>query len=341
MHVYELPWEIGPWEIGECGRVLNGVGSEPGLRGCTMKPEGGFSLEAWAAANRCVAGDAVEFKVRAEHHADHVAALLVKFELAGPREDVFCSGDQYWLDFALGPKRQQTDVRFVDHWRPDRFRRAGSIFLVPPGECLQLRCLGGAQSSIICRAPPQSFPEWMPQSPVSNGSRLEAILDIGDANVHQLLARLAQEMQRPGLAGDLLIEMMISQLLLEISSYWTSAVDQVRGGLSDWQWRKIRDRVNAPGSLPTLTELAKLCEMSPRHLTRAFRASRGCSIGAFVKQRQFALANQLLSTSRPVKEIASLVGFSSASAFIHAYAKDAGITPHQFRLQRSGAAPPP
>lgn len=302
-----------------------------------MRQEREFRLESWAEENRCVAGEAVEFNVRAEHHAEHAAALLVNFELAGPREDVFFSGDGYWLDFALGAKRQQTDVRFADHWGPNRFHRAGSIFLVPPGECLHLRSLGGSQSSIICRLPPDLPAEWMPRKPVSDDAKLEAILDVHDANVHQLLVRLAKEMRSPGFAGDFLIEMMISQLLLEIGRYWISTEQQTGGGLSVWQLRRVEDRLNEAGVPPTLAELAALCDLSPRHLTRAFRAARGCSIGAFVRQRQFDRANQLLSTTRSIKEIASLVGFRSASAFVHAYAKHAGITPHQSRLQRVGA----
>ena len=39
------------------------------------------------------------------------------------------------------------------------------------------------------------------------------------------------------------------------------------------------------GPLPSLAELAELCALSVRQLTRGFRASRGCSLGEHIAQR--------------------------------------------------------
>jgi AraC family transcriptional regulator len=82
---------------------------------------------------------------------------------------------------------------------------------------------------------------------------------------------------------------------------------------------------------PTLAELAGLCKLSVRQLTRGFRTSRGCSIGDHVAHSRLDNAKQLLSTEQSVKAIAYSLGFSSPSSFSYAFRRSVGETPRQFR----------
>jgi AraC family transcriptional regulator len=77
--------------------------------------------------------------------------------------------------------------------------------------------------------------------------------------------------------------------------------------------------------------LAALCNLSVRHLARGFRASRGCSIGEYVAQRQIDHAKRLLTTDESTKSIAYTLGFATSSSFIYAFREATGQTPRQFR----------
>ena len=83
---------------------------------------------------------------------------------------------------------------------------------------------------------------------------------------------------------------------------------------------------------PTLTELAQICNMSVRQLTRGFRASRGCSIGDYITQSRIYTAKRLLASDESIKAIARSMGFASPSSFSYAFRRGAGVTPRQFRM---------
>jgi len=101
--------------------------------------------------------------------------------------------------------------------------------------------------------------------------------------------------------------------------------------LAPWRLRIIDDRLAACRAAPTLTELAGLCRLSVRQLTRGFRASRGCSIGEYVARSQLDHAKQLLATEESIKSIAYSMGFTSPSNFSTAFRRATGQTPRQFR----------
>jgi AraC family transcriptional regulator len=101
--------------------------------------------------------------------------------------------------------------------------------------------------------------------------------------------------------------------------------------LAPWRLRIIDERLEALRVAPTLAELAGLCSLSVRQLTRGFRASRGCSIGEYVAQSQIDHAKRLLASEESVKTIAYSMGFASPSSFSYAFRRATGLTPRQFR----------
>src|SRR3546814_17109649 len=83
-------------------------------------------------------------------------------------------------------------------------------------------------------------------------------------------------------------------------------------------------------ALPTY-RLAELCGVSVRQLTRSFRTARGCSVGAFVVDRQIAHAKRMLAADEGVGAIAIALGFSSSSNFCAALRRSVGMTPGQYQ----------
>jgi AraC family transcriptional regulator len=162
--------------------------------------------------------------------------------------------------------------------------------------------------------------------------RLEAGLDIPDANIRRLLLRLAEEMRNPGFASKALVELIVVQLAIELGRYCATVKESpATGGLAPWRLRLIDERLREVRETPTLSELAALCNLSVRQLTRAFRTSRGYSIGDHVAQCRIDNAKRLLATDESVKAIAYALGFASPSSFSFAFRCATGQTPREFR----------
>jgi AraC family transcriptional regulator len=106
--------------------------------------------------------------------------------------------------------------------------------------------------------------------------------------------------------------------------------------------RLIDDRLRESLAAPTLSELATLCNMSVRQLTRAFRTSRRRSIGDHMAQCRLDHAKRLLTDDRSIKSVAYSLGFSSPSSFSYAFRRATGQSPREFqqRVSRTPRAAP-
>jgi AraC family transcriptional regulator len=211
--------------------------------------------------------------------------------------------------------------------------------MLPRGEALQFRSDGGRQSSIICKLGAEQIREWFEEKLEWTDRRLQASLDISNDNIRSLLRRLGQELRYPGFGSRQMAELIAAQISIELGRY-CGAIDETTatGGLASWRLRIIDERLAEVREAPMLTELASLCNMSVRQLTRGFRASRGCSIGDYITQHQIDAAKKLLATGDSIKAIARTMGFSSPSSFSYAFRRGAGVTPRQARNRQNGPA---
>ena len=93
----------------------------------------------------------------------------------------------------------------------------------------------------------------------------------------------------------------------------------------------IDERIDKSGPSPRLTELADLCALSVRQLTRGFRISHRCSLGEYIACRQMDRAKILLSNNVSIKEVAYATGYISASNFSIAVHRLSGMSPKHYR----------
>lgn len=270
-----------------------------------------------------------QMTIDAEVRVPLATAQLVRFDLYGPIAGVLGGTDDYRLDLSLTGRPSNARACYHHHWNPHRFERLGKVYIVPPHETMQA-CSDGisSQTSLLCHIKPQALPaelQWTDR-------RLEASLDIRDSNVRGLLLRLAHETSYPGFASGMLVELIIAQLGIELARY-CGRVNELpsSGGLSAWRLRLIDERLGEVRDAPTLDELATLCKLSVRQLTRGFRASRGCSIGTYVANARIDHAKRMLLCDESVKSISYSLGFSSPSSFCYAFRRAAGVTPREFR----------
>ena len=271
-------------------------------------------------------------RIEAQIRVPSARAELGRFNLIEPLDRLVCD-DFYRVDLCLTPRPKNTRARYTDHWGPKHFEPLGDMYVVPPGRVLRIKTDGGIQQrSVICYLDPESMQKWLQDDFTWEDSCLKGALNICGADIRNLLFRLANELRTPGFGSDALVELIADQVTLELGRYCTVIKDtRLEGGLAPRRLRLIDERLNEVSRMPTLSELAKLCDLSVRQLTRAFRVSRGCSIAEYIAQHQLRNAKRLLLTEQSVKSIAYSLGFASPSSFSCAFRRATGQAPGEFR----------
>lgn len=272
-------------------------------------------------------------EIDAEFQCPAAEVILARLNHEKPDRNMFRREKVYWIDLCLTPRRPNAQARFSDHWGPNRFAQMGSIIALPPRKRLELRSAGGRHASLICQLKAETVDKWLPEDFVWTERRLEASLNIASEPIKALLLRLNHELRAPAIASGDLCNAIVAQLAIELARYFLAASDaDEKGGLASWRQRLIEERLirrNEP--FPSVVELASLCRMSTRQLSRAFRASKGCSLSDYLAQSRIEAAKRWLCANDSIRDISDHLGFSSQSSFTAAFRRSTGTTPNAFR----------
>lgn len=276
-------------------------------------------------------------EVDAEIQLAHAHVFLARLDHEGPGQHTFRRDRVYWIDFCLTPRRPNADARFCDHWSPARYAQLGSLIALPPREQVELRSTGGRHASLICQLQAEAVERWLPEDYVWTERRLEASLGIANEAIKALMLRLNEELKTPCSSSVALCDAIVAQLAIELARHFAAAsAADTKGGLASWRLRAVDERIADPSAIyPTAAELASLCRLSPRQFSRAFRASRGCSIGSYLAQARIEAAKRRLLTKVSINQIAAALGYSSQSSFSASFRRSTGTTPGMFRKQSS------
>ncbi|MET1756674.1 AraC family transcriptional regulator [Novosphingobium sp. RD2P27] len=270
--------------------------------------------------------------VDAELVGRSITAQIVRFDMPTPTASVHAIEDRYHLNMCLTPRPLSSRGGYAKRWGPHRLERLGDIFLLPPGESLYIRGGSGRQASLICHLDP-ALVHGLAGRPLEwSDQHLAGTLDIASARVRAILFRLTEEVRHPGLGWKRMLDFLAGELALELARYSLEVAERpATGGLSGWRLRLIDEHLAEDTRAPTLQELADLCSISVRQLTRGFRVSRGCSIGDYIQQRRMEAAKRMLMAGESVKAIAFAMGFASPSSFTFAFRRAVGASPSTFR----------
>jgi AraC family transcriptional regulator len=165
-------------------------------------------------------------------------------------------------------------------------------------------------------------------------------LSLEGESLRGLFRRIEREVVTPGFASALLLDGLCLSLLVETARALRTAKARShrKGGLSARNLRLIEDRIHLDETVPTLAQLGEMCQLSPRHLVRAFHAETGRTVGDYVQRVKLERAQHLLSDSTlPIAEIARRVGFSSPAAFSTAFRRLCGQAPSTYRMSNRTA----
>jgi AraC family transcriptional regulator len=157
------------------------------------------------------------------------------------------------------------------------------------------------------------------------------------ASVRDPVARDLLLSMRPALAArpEETSELFVDHVALALSIHLARRYGDVAalplrwgGGLAPWQERRAKELLDAHiGGGITLDVLARACELSIRHFTRAFRQSTGIAPHQWLQYRRMEKAKQLLEkSSDSLSSIALDCGFADQSHFIRTFSRVVGVT---------------
>lgn len=109
----------------------------------------------------------------------------------------------------------------------------------------------------------------------------------------------------------------------------TDLSDQHVGGILKPAFDYINKNTNKPC---TLTEVAKICHVSPSYFSKLFLKETGENYSVYILRRRIELSKDLLKrTDKTITQIASELDFCDAGHFIKSFKKVEGTTPGNYR----------
>ncbi|MBB3226084.1 AraC family transcriptional regulator of adaptative response/methylated-DNA-[protein]-cysteine methyltransferase [Luteibacter sp. Sphag1AF] len=101
---------------------------------------------------------------------------------------------------------------------------------------------------------------------------------------------------------------------------------------------QVRIALDTSERAPNLTELARIAELSPSHLQRAFRRRYGVSPAEYARARRFGQLRSALRDGSAVTDAVYEAGFGSGSRVYEHSDRLLGMTPASYRAGGAGAS---
>jgi len=268
-------------------------------------------------------------------------AMRVDYDRDYPVTGDWYSEDIHFFDMTLSARPPGSRGYFRE--AAGGFRSLGKVFFMPAGHHFHGEGGPGRQQSLSLFLKARIAGEDALDFGENLAPVLASCIRLESGTVQALLTRMLREVAQPSFASELLLEGLSLTLLVETARLLHRLRERHfrKGGLSPRRLKTIEERVRNGGRATSIAELAALCQLSRRHLIRAFRAETGETIGGFVQRLTTDRAKALLSGSeKPVSGIAAELGFATAAAFSAAFHRATGQSPRDFRSsQRFGSQP--
>ena len=271
---------------------------------------------------------------------DNATVVVRRMERTVFEQELKEGAEHYRFDLCLTPRPDNITACYADRWGGHRVEPLGRFFIIPPGEKLTLSYDDSndnndvPHTAVSCFMSPDLFTKWFEGELDWPSWRLEKALHINEMSMQASFKMVAREVLNPVFSSVNMLEFLVPQLAVLASRYLSqNENEQIKGGLAVWRLRLIEERVKEIGKAPTLEELAAVCKLSSRQLSRGFRVSRGCSIGTYIEQVRFESAKRLILDGEHIKHVARQMGYASQSSFSQAFRRATGMTPSNFQYR--------
>jgi AraC family transcriptional regulator len=267
-----------------------------------------------------------------------------KYRWSQPVEVIWSTEKRcYLLSMALDGQETATVVTDLRTGQRRELDPKARTIMVPPRQLLKCNSEAGQVRSLRCVLDAELVESYLNAIPMWDWSRvsLDKTHNLSGTQIEWLLRRMYREICQPDFATVSVIEALAKQLSVEIlrkfcppradrSEYW--------GGLSPRHKRLIRERVNSHQPLPDREELADLCDMTIRHLSRAFRTETGQTLGRYIDSVMVDRANGMLMAGASVRDVADSLGYATASSLTSAFRRATGLLPSEVKANKKGHA---
>lgn len=279
----------------------------------------------------------VPFRVEAHETFEGGVLEIRRYFWSAPVEATFQSlEDALVLNMALTSRPARTKVGRFPASNSRRSGDAGRLLVMMPRAPYHITAPSGAFRSLHCALDCEWF-ERVCGEPIDWSSLSELGGELRPrTRIEPVLARMHDELVHRRFGGITVISACATTLCIELFRLFRRGEpirpDVYAGGLAAWRMRVIAERLHADTAAPNVGELATLCGLTTRQLSRAFKAETGITIGRYVEQVTIERAHRLLtSTSRTIAEIARELGFASADSFAQFYRRTSGSPPSHAR----------
>jgi AraC family transcriptional regulator len=272
---------------------------------------------------------------------------VVNFCWSRPMEVIWETGDRCYLFDLLLSNKSNSTTRTRPGTRSQRPSRGGSgLTFLPPGQKLRTRfpdaraarSLRFMLDTAVIEAFVRHLLRW-----IENPALLNACASLSGSAAVRLLRRMYQEMKGADFGCVAVLQGLATQLAGETIRTFKlgGTVSHFAGRLAPWRMQLIQQRIYSTAPLPDLEEVATLCGLTIRHLSRAFRAETGQTLGAFIDSVMVERAYALLQSGMTLTGIAHRLGYSHACGFAAAFRRTTGRRPSDVQGEHPNTRPPP
>jgi AraC family transcriptional regulator len=245
----------------------------------------------------------------------------------------------YLLTMALDGQETATVVTDLRTGQRRELDPKARMIMVPPSQLLKCSSEAGQVRSLRCVLDSELVESFLNGTPMWNWSSvsLDKTHNLAGSQIEWLLRRMYREITQPDFGTVSVIEALAKQLSVEILRKFCplrSERSEYSGGLSPRHKRLIRERVLSQEPLPDREELADLCDMTIRHLSRAFRTETGQTLGGYIDSVMVDRANSMLMAGARVRDVAESLGYATASSFTCAFRRATGLLPNEVKPRR-------
>jgi AraC family transcriptional regulator len=214
--------------------------------------------------------------------------------------------------------------------------RSGAITVIPEGHDGRWDMDGPVETSHVY-IPDRRLQAAAAQ--ITGGGRVELVGRVGfeDPSAARILELLSREVPNQDPSARLFVDQAIDLLCIHLvrahSSFGALALEAPRGGLADWQLRRVTQYMREHLAEEIgLDELAALVNLSRFHFCTAFRKATGQTPHNWLMILRIEEARRLLETpALAVTDVALAVGYQTPSSFAAAFRKLVGMTPSAYR----------
>jgi AraC-like DNA-binding protein len=248
------------------------------------------------------------------------------------REDAFLVGlllrdfprHEYWEDGQQAPvyDLRAGEIIFVD------LKRDPAVLLDKPYHSLHFYLSRAALDAIAddAHAPRMS----------DLGNRPGPGASAADVTISGLGSLLLPSLSHPDQANPSFVDHVLQAVGVHIAQTYGGlrpVSRRVRGGLAPWQERRAKEflRANLKGGVP-LKEVARECDLSVSHFSRAFRRTLGVAPHKWLTKQRIVLSKEKLRDGGlSLSDVAAECGFTDQSHFTREFRRTVGVSPGAWR----------